>query len=559
MESSSSSPSLKQEKEAFVTGLQGTSAAELLLICSTTVIGTFFYVSCSAAVLFVKAQQQQQQQQQHKSKLSDWTVAVIILVVELLSFPLPMILCQTVYLYPFGVGYLGCQVLLGLIFSLASVRRQKTSSALSASTTKQQQVQQVLRIRRSSITIYRSSLLCLTVIAILAVDFHVFPRRFGKTETTGYSLMDLGAASFVIAAGIVSPRARGTKDAVAVATVVNWKRTLPVVALGILRWVTHKELEYQEHVSEYGVHWNFFWTLALLTPVAALLSQTGAPAQQQQQPGWVRPVAVLGLYQSCLSFWGLQDWVEEAPRSCSRSLDQQPAAWICDMFAANREGILGCISYAALYLVSECVAYRYFWSQHHDPALASLLLENCGGKTSSTSLARRTPIQIVASATFRLWLAVATLLAVWQGLLAVGIEVSRRTTNLSFCVWVLFVNLFQLTCVYSVVLWHYCCCCCRQSCRSSDEYCEHDENDAVVLHRHLPPTCLDVVNRHGMISFVIANLLTGAVNLSINTLIVSDGPAMVLLGIYTCAVGGVALAFDRLRERRPKPCEAKRD
>ena len=30
-------------------------------------------------------------------------------------------------------------------------------------------------------TIYRSSLLYLTFVAILAVDFHVFPRRFAKT------------------------------------------------------------------------------------------------------------------------------------------------------------------------------------------------------------------------------------------------------------------------------------------------------------------------------------------------------------------------------------------
>jgi hypothetical protein len=36
---------------------------------------------------------------------------------------------------------------------------------------------------------YRSSLLLSTALAILAVDFHIFPRRFVKTEDYGTSLV----------------------------------------------------------------------------------------------------------------------------------------------------------------------------------------------------------------------------------------------------------------------------------------------------------------------------------------------------------------------------------
>jgi phosphatidylinositol glycan class W len=55
----------------------------------------------------------------------------------------------------------------------------------------------------------RSSMLLVTAICILAVDFPIFPRRFAKTADYGYGLMDLGVGGFMFAGGLTAPEARG--------------------------------------------------------------------------------------------------------------------------------------------------------------------------------------------------------------------------------------------------------------------------------------------------------------------------------------------------------------
>lgn len=108
--------------------------------------------------------------------------------------------------------------------------------------------------------------------------------------------MDMGVGSFVFSQGIVS--------AIPVIQLINspadlrpplpleilsvLERSLPVLVLGLLRVVLVKGTQYpvscpkfcflfelltrmQEHVTEYGVHWNFFLTLALIPVLRVLL------------------------------------------------------------------------------------------------------------------------------------------------------------------------------------------------------------------------------------------------------------------------------------------------
>ena len=51
------------------------------------------------------------------------------------------------------------------------------------------------------------------------------------------------------------------------------KKSAGVLALGLVRVAMIKGVDYPEHVSEYGVHWNFFFTLGLLPVCGAALGR----------------------------------------------------------------------------------------------------------------------------------------------------------------------------------------------------------------------------------------------------------------------------------------------
>ena len=51
-------------------------------------------------------------------------------------------------------------------------------------------------------------------------------------------------------------------------------------------------------------------------------------------------------------------------------------------------------------------------------------------------------------------------------------------------------------------------------------------------------------NRNGLALFVLANLLTGAINMTLPTINMSDIPAMAVLVSYMAVLTGVALAMD---------------
>ena len=447
--------SLKEQKEAFVTGHEGTSPQEILLVCTSGIIGYWLFSVLPASVTSVRP-----------------------ISTEVYLLWLPMILVQSNFLYPWGVFYLIIEVILALILEMRLSRQKDGDSSHKEDTSASSTAPEGLRYQHGALTIHRSIVMYLTFVAILAVDFPLFPRRFVKTETGGYSLMDVGAASFALVAGLASPRARLGRSRSIIKEV---KRIAPLLFMGSLRLLTHQELEYQEHVSEYGVHWNFFYTLAALGPLTAVLPG----------PTWIVPTILMVVYQYFLTSMGLQSLIEDAPRKCN----EQESFVICDLFMANREGVLGCIGYVSLYLMSEWIGSKVLWNTFATTDTVRQLLYASGA-----------------------------VILLWRVVVAIGIPVSRRSTNLGFVLWSLVVNLPLSTCIL------------------------------IIYKRHQRVTLLaNLVNRHGLACFIVANLLTGIVNLSINTLQVQDLTAVAILLGYLTAVGLFAMLLDGISTSLSKP------
>ncbi|XP_075083042.1 uncharacterized protein At4g17910 isoform X2 [Nicotiana tabacum] len=447
----------KHLKEEFVSNLSGTSMLELFLLITTLSMILFLrsvYSSTkkgpnSAEALLKKDDNitSSKKKDDHMNvvacnkNMGSYLAAVTL---DVIWIVFPAILCLTILA---DWTYINAVVMTLLVAFFIVARR----SGFSVSQ------EEGVRSLRTNISAYRVSMNLLTCVCILAVDFKIFPRRYAKTETYGTGLMDIGVGSFIVANALVSRQARGIAK-------MNLRNaissTCPLIVLGFARIFFTSTVDYQVHVGEYGVHWNFFFTLAA---VAVLTSMINLSPSNCGILGWF---ILLG-YEVFLLL-GLNEYLLSSERGP-------------DIISQNKEGIFSIFGYWGLYLVCVQLGSYLFFGKPGD----ALLRTNDWAR-------------------IRVWI-LCLLLWLLTVFLDMHVErVSRRMCNLAYVTVVLAMNL-QVFAVLTL---------------------------ADYVPGYKVAALIEVFDRNLLGSFLLANVLTGLVNLSIDTLFVSPFTALAILVGY---------------------------
>lgn len=119
------------------------------------------------------------------------------------------------------------------------------------------------------VRIFKTGVMIPTVICIFAVDFHDFPRRFVKSHTFGISLMDVGTGCLIFISGISANVVKNQGISLQSRLIQSIKGIPIIMAIAIGGYFSRYFTNHPEVVTEYGVHWNFFWTIAIINIASA--------------------------------------------------------------------------------------------------------------------------------------------------------------------------------------------------------------------------------------------------------------------------------------------------
>lgn len=363
--------------------------------------------------------------------------------------------------------------------------------------------------------------------------------------------MDTGVGVFILANALVAPEAQdfGSPPKVGFFSTLSrnlknpLKSSLPLLLLGLGRFVAIEFLGYQRHITEYGVHWNFFITLAFVKLFTRTITSTISSRYSLLSGIWI-----LAMHEYILTNNGLKEWI----------LSNEPRI---DFITANREGLMSIPGYVGLYLIGV--------------AVGRLIHSTYLNLNSSTTLHPRKNVHIKifgydldASYNESMVLCVKLSLIAAQACAATlfcdkYFRVSRRLANAGYCAWILTLSTMMLTLlllievVTDILIY-----------ATSDHKIIDNKNDKItekmneVKHRkhkasfktkrenkqdvkqenlqELPIESpikrtleiFEAVNYNGLIFFLSCNLLTGVINLLISTLYIGKNTSLQIIILY---------------------------
>ncbi len=277
------------------------------------------------------------------------------------------------------------------------------------------------------------------------------------------------------------------------------RHSLPLLVLGFIRLWSVKGLDYAEHVTEYGVHWNFFFTLGFLPPFMALFQFFF-----QYLPSYSGLSVILAsAYQIALETTDLKRFILVGERT--------------NLFSQNREGIFSFIGYLAIFLAGQSTGMF-------------VIPRNL---STSTGVQQRKRLLITLSA----WSVIWTVLFFFSTSYNYGLslQVSRRLANLPYLLWISAFNCTQITAF-----------CLVETLFFPQIYKSHHISPKAEqeIYKQATSRVLEAYNRNGLAVFLVANLLTGLVNITVPTLHVSDLQAIVILLLYATTLTGLAVGLD---------------
>ncbi|XP_059641863.1 uncharacterized protein At4g17910 isoform X3 [Cornus florida] len=448
-------------KEQFVSNLTGSSMLEICALLTVLpvliLLGQSFSFNCRIDPTTTETSLKKNDNA--VVGLKNWRLYAATITVDFLSLLLPFLLCITVL----AEWIYACAILLMLLlgFFIASRRYGYSSNADDG-----------VCSLRTIISSYRVAVMTITCLCILAVDFKIFPRRYAKTETYGTSLMDIGVGLFVLANSLVSRQARGISTMKLKSALLS---TSPLIFLGFARLVTTTSVDYQVHVGEYGVHWNFFFTLAAVSILTTIINI------QTQYCGILGSLILVG-YQVCLML-GLNKYMLSNERGT-------------DIISLNKEGIFSIFGYWGMYLVGVHLGSYLFFGSHSNAMLRSYKW-----------------------AMIRVWILTLSFWLLTMFLDKYVERVSRRMCNLAFVTLVLALNL-QILAILML---------------------------SAYIGGPKISTLEEAFNKNLLGSFLLANMLTGMVNLCFDTLSASPISSLAILLGYAFTLSAIVGLADFYR------------